>query len=559
LLIAGLAMSAAGCNGTGLVEEPSGGGRVSVTRSLGDPVGGISGSSGNGSTASPACKPGSAIPQRIVRLSFDQLGATMGALLGQTALDALQLEAPKKRVFQALYQEGDLIDTQILQKTSRMAEHAAGVLSESNFAGVTGCAQINDDCAKTFLQKLAEKAYRRPLTADELSSVTQLYDDELGAGADTVTATRLSMQGVMMSPAAIYRTELGKSGGMSDYEAASQLSYFLSNGPPDSELLAAARDGKLSTPEELGAQVDRLLATPAVTKNLTQAMLSYFQVGGLDDVVKDPMLFPDFTSGMKSSMYEETKRFIESTLWAGPIGDLLTSRKTQLDANLAKLYGLTVPGATAAGTFAPYELAAGQRSGILTQASLLSLTSNPERTSVVHRGLFINATVLCSQSPPPPTSKDVKDKIDMMLADKTSTERQKSMARTTTQPCSSCHSNFDAYGLLLERYDAIGRWRDQYMTGQAIETSVELPAMAGGGMVPDVTSFAEQVVQNGAFTHCLTANLMKYAAADPTLVGFQDCAVDEVHDALRAGDQTFASLIKQIAISKTLSVRGGGP
>ena len=170
--------------------------------------------------------------------------------------------------------------------------------------------------------------------------------------------------------------------------------------------------------------MDRLLQSPAAIQNLNQVVMSYYQLGNLDAVVKDPMVYPDFTKGMINSMYTESQKFIEGTLWSGKLVDLLTSRKSNVDANLAKLYGVSANGATDT-NFVPVEFAVGQRAGILTQGSMLAMFANTNNTSVVHRGLYVNGNILCNPSPPPPPAS-VTAQVEMQRTDPNATERQKS-------------------------------------------------------------------------------------------------------------------------------------
>jgi hypothetical protein len=494
----------------------------------------------------------------MVRLSFAQVANTISALLGPNALKNVSVDNPRQREFQALFVEGDLINTPVLSKTVSWGDSAIATLTDpAVFTQLTGCASpVTDACASAFLTSFAEKAYRRPLSADETTSLMNLYSTLKAGGSAIDEATRYVMEGAIISPQALYRTEYEKAGGLSDFEMASELSYFLTNGPPDAPLLTAAKNGKVSAPADISVQVDRLLASNATIQNINQTMMAYYLVGQIDAVIKDPMVFPDFTVGMRSSMYTGTQAFIENTLWKGKVSDLLTGRTSYIDENLAKLYGVTYPAAAGSG-FVPFTFPAGQRAGILTEASILSVRARTNNTSVVSRGLYINSNVLCNQTPPPPPPS-VQAQVDAQKANVSDTERQKSLYRQMTAPCNGCHSFFDPYGLVLETFDGIGRFRSSYPNGTAIDTSVTLPDFSGGGSAADVTEFVTKVGGNGVFSRCLTTNMMKYALAEGP-VAATDCAVKEVHDGFLVTDQSFASLLREIAVSKTLSVRGNGP
>jgi hypothetical protein len=165
--------------------------------------------------------------------------------------------------------------------------------------------------------------------------------------------------------------------------------------------------------------------------------------------------------------------------------------------------------------------------------------------------------MLCAQQPadPPPS---VRAQVDQQLADKTATERQKSTVRGMTSPCNGCHASFDPYGLVLENYDAIGRFRTNYTTfpgAPAIDTSTKLPPVAGNIAVQNVFEFVDAATKNGRFSHCITANLIRYALADASLLSSEDCAVTKANAAFRATDQSFSSLIKEVAVAQTVSTR----
>jgi hypothetical protein len=504
---------------------------------------------------------GVAIPKRLVRLSYSQVANGVSSVLGapaRTAVDATGV-APKAkdRKFQPLFTEGTQISTAVLPKTIQMAKAAADTVTAA-----PGCAAGDDACAQQFLLTLAQKAYRRALTADEQKSIQDFYAALKGHGDTVEQAVTYGVKGILLAAPALYRTEFGPAAGgrLEPAEIASQVSYFLHDGPPDADLLAAAASGGLATEAGVRQQIDRLLALPAVRDNLKQVMLAYFQVGNIYADVKDPALYPEYTSGLKNSMYTENERFVADVLWnGGKVSDLLTSRKAFVNKVIAPIYGVTYPGPATdlEDVFLPIDLPAEQRAGLLTRGAMLAMRSRPEETSVVSRGLFVNATMLCAQQPPEPPA-NVLDQVDQQLSDKTATQRQKADYRAKTSPCSGCHQFFDAYGLVLENYDAIGRYRTTYATFPgmpAIDPSGTLPEVAGGKQIQNVFELVQAVTENGRFSHCVAANLMRYALADASLLPSEDCAVTKANTAFRATDQSFSSLIKEIAVAQTVSTR----
>jgi hypothetical protein len=534
-----------------------------------------------GSPVDQPCQPNDPLGQRVIRLDYNQVATTITALLGPNALMNVQLFGnigdPRQRAFQALASEGDFFTDQMLSATVNMVEGALN----TNFGTVaqlttlSGCASpITDACALNWLTtNFAPKAYRRPLTSAETTAIQQLYTNTLKTmnGSASDEALRFGIEGIMISPEALYRTEFGgqaQSGtaALSPYELASELSYFLTNGPPDTTLTGAAASGKLATSDGVAAEVDRIMKLPAAIENLNVAAESYYELGHLTTAytVKDPGLFPEWTDALAASMFGETDKFLRTTLWQGKLTDLLTSTTSYVDSSLAMLYGITYPGAAGGTAFMQVQLPAAQRSGILTQASIMTLKSRSNTTSVVARGLYVLGNVLCLPPPPsPPTATQDPDtamKIAAQAADTTATERDKAGFRDTTMPCMNCHLNFDQYGLAFESYDPLGRFRTTYaaMMNEPIDTSVTLPPSAGGAKVQDAIGLEHAVADNGVFTRCMATNFMRYARAQAqSTLNSTDCSVNDVRTQFNGGtDQSFAGLIRAIAISKDLSVRG---
>lgn len=544
------ACNAASGSGNSPNQQPPGGG-------------GSAGSGGGGSVGTASCEDdgmGVAIPKRLVRLSYAQLASGVEAVLGapaRAAVDATKV-ATGERDFQPLFKEGPQISSAVLPKTIQLVEAAA------NAGPVTGACAVGDDaCAQQALLGLAQKAYRRPLSADEQTSLTQLYTELKAHGNTTEQAASYATQGILLAAPALYRTELGDPAAptsrLTPYELASQISYFLSNGPPDATLLEAAASGALATDDGVRAQVDRLLQTPLVRENLKLAMLAYFELDNVLVDVKDGMLYPEFTEGLRLSMLRESELFLQETLFGSKLSDLLSSRKAYVNKVLAPVYGVAYPGPASdlEDVFLPVELPADQRAGLLTRGAILAMRSRPDDTSVVSRGLFINATMLCAEQPPEPPASVLGD-VGAQLEDKTTTQRDKAQARATTSPCSGCHQYFDGYGLALESYDAIGRYRTSYagFPGMpAIDTTATLPAAIGGAQVKNVFELVDVISNNGRFSHCMASNLMRYALSDDSLLPSEDCGVVKLNERFRAGDQSFASLLREVAVAPTTTMR----
>ncbi|MES1187227.1 MAG: DUF1592 domain-containing protein [Myxococcales bacterium] len=556
----------------------SGGGSASSTGGAPSSTGGtgtvgmIPGGNGpiacEGSTVSEA--------KRIVRLSFNQISNTMHSLLGDafgSKLDAdfeIGVDAQTGRTFPPLAspREGGVISATIWPLNDQMAS-AAGTYVLGNLDAVTACgAAPTDACAQTYIKTLAEKAYRRPLTDAETTSVNQVYTEVKTIYGTVPEAIQHSVYAIAQAPQLLYRTEFGtnqaEAGVLTPYELASELSYFLTDGPPDQPLLDAAKANKLATKDDISPQVARLLATPAAKKNLEGAMFSYFKLDNLATVKIDDPAFTNGTmakpyTGIRESAYHEAELFFTNTLWGGPLTGLLTAKKSSINSTLAAFYGITLPSPPADETsFVQVDLPA-NRAGLMTQAGFLASNSRPDVPSVVARGLVINAALLCATNPPFPTdAATLAGVADAKAKLATETSRKQSEFRTTTAPCLGCHLNFDAYGLALDTYDAIGRYRTMDPQGRPIDPSVTLPSTAGGGVAKDTIDMETQVANAPGFASCVAKNMLNWALAEGSALTPGSCPATAVAVGFSGSDKSFSALLREIAVSEAFTTRNAG-
>jgi hypothetical protein len=552
------AAAAAGCTG---VVDPNG------------PMPGMSsgGSGGSGGMTKPADQADDcdgwdvAMPRRIIRLSFNQLATSLTPVFGQefttTIITDNSIKDPTERTFPPLgdSEEGSsYIDTK--WQTADAIAKATGEYALANFGTFTGCGDAaTTECAQAFVLSLGERAFRRPLDEREKTSLLTVYSDVIAHAGTIQEATQYAVYAIYSSPHFLYRTELGASaaeGPITPYELASQLSYFVTDGPPDAGLLMAAANNQLSTPEQITPHVDRMLATPAARTNLESAILASLGIGRVLSVVIDPMRVPEFNSGVAASMFRETQLFINSVLWnGGKVPDLVTSRKSFINANLAPLYGVAPPTTTDADGFGAVDLPE-NRSGLLTSLGFLTSRSRPSGGSVVGRGLSVNDAVLCQQNPAFP--ENLASQIEALTSmQEEMSERQRADYRATTAPCLGCHVSFDPFGMSLENYDVIGRFRTVDDKMRPIDATVTLPASAGGTVATNAVEMGAALAATGAFSACTATKLLTYALAETGVSG-RSCATKAVAERFKTTDQSFAALVREVAISKTLTHRSGG-
>lgn len=532
-----------------------------------------SGGSGGSSVPAPGDCQGTdvAVPKRIVRLSFNQISNAIRSLAGDTVAASIantyEIGDAQHRTFPPLAspREGSSLTDSNWAKGDKIASDVAKYIVD-NVATTTPCGQTpSADCAKSFVLSFAERAFRRPLSEGDKTSLGQVLTQVAGFGGTPAEQLEYGVYAVLESPHFLYRTELGASGAdagpLTPYETASQLSFFLTDAPPDQALLDAAAQNALSTPEQIAAHVKRILAMPAARQNLEDAMFSYFGLFGLEKVIVDS---PDFTDAVRNSMLREAELLLKNNLWGPKLSALLTTRQASVNSTLAPFYGVPAPttGLDADG-FATVELPA-NRAGMLTNLGFLTARSRPDQPSVVGRGLLVNAALLCASNPDfPQTLSEQIASVSAMLED--ATERAKSEYRTSTPPCSGCHISFDSYGLALGNFDTLGRYQAADAKGRPIDPAVTLPPNAGGVSVASATEMANVLASGGGFAACMAKNVMLYALSEVPAdgdsvasVSVTGCATRAIATRFSQTSQSFSDLVEQVAISSTLGQRSKG-
>jgi hypothetical protein len=235
---------------------------------------------------------------------------------------------------------------------------------------------------------------------------------------------------------------------------------------------------------------------------------------------------------------------------------LANSRKNLINAKLAPVYGVAAPttGLDADG-FGPVDLPE-NRSGILTNAGFLTSRSRPDQQSVVGRGLSVNDAILCQQNPAFPDNLAAQIK-DVVMAQSDLSERERATYRSSTAPCVGCHPSFDPYGLSLDNFDVIGRFRTVDAEGRPIDASVTLPPIAGSKQVMNAVEMGKALADSGAFSSCVGSKLITYALAETGVSG-NSCAAKAVANRFASSDHSFSALVRAVALSKTLTQRSGG-
>jgi hypothetical protein len=352
-------------------------------------------------------------------------------------------------------------------ETSALALAAALVKDTARRQRVVGCTPtgVTDEaCLRTFVTSFGRRAFRRPLTTDEINQYVALGKTAMTTLSDFWGGVEYVVAGLLQSPGFIYRAEIGATDSaapagaraLGGYELATRLSYFLWGTTPDDVLLTAANDNELATVEGLTQQIERLRASPRVQDAMVEVFSQVFRLSELDALSQSPEIFPAAASAtLGASMRGETQAVLRDLFGRdGDYRELFTTMNTFVNAELASLYG--VRASTGTGLVAAALPADGPRAGLLGHASFLALNAHPDGTSPTLRGKFIVETLLCRAVPPPPN--DVVTEIPE--ADKGKTKREQLRVHQTLTTCAGCHALMDPLGLALEHFDGVGAYRE---------------------------------------------------------------------------------------------------
>ncbi len=411
-----------------------------------------------------------------------------------------------------------------------------------------------DECAQRILKRFMRRAYRRPVTDEEIDRLVALGHTAEQADNDFDEDVGLALQVVLVSPHFLFRIEPDPPGGASqdrplnDFELATRLSYFLWSTMPDEELFRLAEQGKLHDEGAIESQVRRMLDDPKSAALVENFAGQWLQLRGLAKLSPDPERFPDFDESLRSAMRKETELFFEAIMKEDrSVLDFLDADFTFINERLARHYGIE---GIRGEDFRRVDLS-GNRGGVLTHASILALTSNPTRTSPVKRGKWILDNILGSPPSPPPAG--VEELAEGDDAELLGSLRERMEQHRSNPECAVCHNQMDALGFSFENFDAVGAWRDR--DGKfAIDPSGTLP----GGLSFDGVASLRAILKEEKreeFTRCLTKKMLTYAIG-LGLEPYDQCAENEIVERLRENDYKFSSLILGVTKSVPFRMRG---
>jgi hypothetical protein len=512
-------------------------------------------------------------PSPVRRLTQMEYNNTVFQLLGEDDYPANKF-APDEEANGFTNQASALVVSPLLAEQYMTAaenlarEHAPNILTRE-LAACTGASVTPSACnaaAETFIRNFGKKAFRRPLTEEEVQTHADLFAQgtTLGTGSyDPTIGVELVMQAMLQSPHFLYRVEFGRPesvdqsvGGdvveLTSYEMASRLSYLFWGTMPDAALFEAADRDELRTPEQIEAQARRMLDAPRAreaVKNFHRQWL------GLDDIPtvaatgKDRTVYPDYSEAMLPLLQQEAERFLDHAIFEedASVEDLYTAPYSIMNGELAAFYG--IEGIPADAGFQRVDLDPTKYAGFLTQAGLLALHAKSDGSSPVHRGKFVRERLLCQTPPPPPDVVPPPPTVDP-----TKTTREQYVQHEADPGCAACHQWMDSLGFGFEHFDALGRYRET-QNGLPIDATGEInftDEAGTDGPFDGVVELAQRLGKSSRVRECVSTQWFRYAYGR-TETEADTCSMDFVNQRFAESEYDIKELL--VALTQTDAFR----
>jgi hypothetical protein len=524
-----------GGNG-GQQPGPGGGGNPGTNPG---PGGGNPGT-GQPGTMPPAAQNCAPPPARIWALTPDQyVRSVRGLLPGAAAMfdgEGLAAAIGAQQGFSNVASRLGLTEPYVgilLEQSYKLA--AALTATPAQLAPCLGqAARPADACVRDFIAGFGARAFRRDLSDAEVTGLLAQFRATADAG-DARAGLRQLLMAVLTSPAFLFRTELGADGAagpgpitLTAFETASALSYFLTDGPPDTSLLAAAREGALGRPEQIEAHTRRLLGSADLAGGFTKFMAEHFRTRAALEAEKDAMVFPEWQPPLAMQLAGEAEAFVRQVVWG--------------DGKLSTL--LAQPSQTAAG---------GPRAGLFTQRGIQAALAKDNDTDAVGRGVFLREVLLCQSLPPPPENLNVVPPPP----DGQRTMRERLAHHSADPTCAVCHAQIDPLGLAFEIYDGLGRHRSTDL-GKPIDAAGALTGAAPeGARFNDGLELMKLLGGSPTVAACFVSTMFRYAhGREP---GTEDaCAIDRLSQRFGGSGGNIVDLAVAVATDSSFIQRRAG-
>ncbi len=549
---AALLATLAGCVSGVSGGTPSG---VAAGGALGSAGGSSAGGASNAGAAGASAAPdlGSVVLHRLNRAEYNN---TVRDLLGTslTPADAFPPDGASAG-FDNNASALTLSTTSLRQMEAAaetLAAEAADPSSEA-FKRIAPCTGSSvQPCVEQFVRNFGLRAWRRPLNEAEVTAMVAVAGSGLEKFQETYAQqVERGLLAFLISPHFLFRVELDAnplstvSHPLEAYELASRLSYFVWSSTPDDALLAAAKDGSLLSDAGLAAQLERLLADPRAQAFSENFAGQWLQLRAAATFAPDTQLFPSWSTALRDDMVKQTKlAFADLLDGTSSLGDLFLSDSGYLNDRLATFYGLPLPGSS---ELKKVRLPVGSRRGLLGQGAVLSAQSLPVRTSIVHRGQFIQEHLFCAPVPPPPANIPT-----LPPSTATGSQRQRLEVHVSSPVCAACHNAMDPYGFVLEQFDAIGATRT--LDGEVpIDTSAKLP---DGTQVANVQELQAVMAADPRIANCFARQIATYALGRS--LDTDDASLLALQGAFVKSGQHVDQAMRQIVMSAAFRTRHGG-
>ena len=408
-------------------------------------------------------------------------------------------------------------------------------------------------CARRILAAVARRAYRRPVTGPDIGPLLRLFAMGRADGGSFEHGIEMALSGVLVSPSFLFRAPAvpvdappGAVYRLADLDLASRLSFFLWSSIPDEKLLQAAEQQRLGAPDELSAQIARMLADPRARALVENFAGQWLHLRNVADWTPDPERFPHFDDGIRHAFQRETELFLEHLVRDDrSVLELIDADYTFLNEGLADFYGID---GVEGGYFRRVPLAGTGRGGILTQGGVLMVTSYPTRTSPVLRGKWILENLL--GAPPPPPPPDVPE-LETDAGSSAGGLRAALERHRANPACAVCHARLDPLGFALENFDAVGAYRAEE-DGVAVDASGALP---DGTVVAGPCGLREMLLaRRREFVEALADRLLTYAIGRG-LEPHDRPAVREIRRRVESNDYRFSALVAAVVDSVPFRMR----
>ncbi len=412
-----------------------------------------------------------------------------------------------------------------------------------------------EQCARNIIGSFVRRAFRRPVNEEEVGRFVRVFHEADQGGERFEESIRIALSAVLVSPHFLFRGEMhpepnnvAATHPVDQYALASRLSYFLWSSMPDAELFREAERGALR--RNLEKQVTRMLKDKKSRSFVENFAGQWLQLRDLKLISPDATQFPNFNDQLRAAMLKETELFFEYILVENRSAlEFIDANYTFVNQPLAALYGIP---AVQGDEFRRVSLKGTRRGGVLSQASVLAITSNPTRTSPVKRGKWVLENILGSPPPPPPANvPELKDDKAAVLS---GTLRQRMEQHRDNPACASCHARMDPIGFGFENFDAVGAWRDN---------EGEFPVDPAGTLVtgesfkgPDGLKQILLKQKRDEFVRCLAEKVLTYGLGRG-LEYYDKCAVDEITKRMARDHYKFSTLILEVTKSVPFQMRRG--